>query len=211
LGETVLAIGTIPPGPIHVVTSDALLLRSLEAGTNVSIDLSRSSPWLPSIPSAHELVTLQAACEAVDIDSLIDSDLHGVWDEVKHTCNGENVVQLLQGRGSGLTPSGDDVVAGLMLADAWKQPSNSARDARVKIAEQMRTTNLSKSFLHWAARGQSIAPVHDLIGAALSPDGPRFFESVESLCAIGGSSGRALLAGLLLGLRAEVHFAPIAG
>ena len=112
----------------------------------------------------------------------------------------EKVVQLLQGRGSGLTPSGDDVVAGLMLANAWNRPSSSASNARVRLAEQMRTTNLSKSFLHWAARGQSIAPVHDLLGAATSLDGQRFTESVESLCSIGATSGRALLAGLVLGL-----------
>ena len=234
--NVVLAVGMIPPGPIHVVTSDAQF-RGPEVETFVSIDLSGSSPWSPPPPTANERAALRAACEAVDIDALIDDDLHDVWGEVKHvchvehscdgacpqtgvlgpvpmeTCDGacpqtgvlgpvpmEKVVQLLQGRGSGLTPSGDDVVAGLMLANAWNRPSSSASNARVRLAEQMRTTNLSKSFLHWAARGQSIAPVHDLLGAATSLDGQRFTESVESLCSIGATSGRALLAGLVLGL-----------
>jgi hypothetical protein len=103
--------------------------------------------------------------------------------------------ELLEGRGGGLTPTGDDVLAGVLLVHAWR-----GDDPHVlsEVARSAATTNLSRSFLTWAARGQSVAPVHDLLDRAAVHDPAGFDQAVATVSAIGGSSGVALLWGIEL-------------
>lgn len=205
-GNDVLAVGAIPSGPIHVVIDNPN--RDLVVGAHVMVDLSMSVTWSPTMPNGQELGALQAAGAAIDIDDLIGDDLESIWDDVRVGCSEartSDVTRCLVGRGVGLTPTGDDVLAGLMLVDAWRHSSPDDVAQRVDLVEQMRTTRLSQSFLRWAAAGQSIAPVHELFDAS-SSSRQTFAEATTSLCAIGGSSGKALLAGLLMGLDSNIRF-----
>ncbi len=91
----------------------------------------------------------------------------------------------LAGRGGGLTPSGDDVLAGF-AAGLVLWHGRSLEAARLAAVAAPRTTRLSATLLWHAALGQLPEPAHRLL-----EDG-----DPEPLRAFGHSSGRALLLGL---------------
>jgi hypothetical protein len=105
----------------------------------------------------------------------------------------------LGGLGPGLTPAGDDVLAGLFLA-ARARFGRGAEAGLLAVAASVATTDLSGAFLRWAARGQHVAPAHDLLVAAARGDGRRAAAAVTRLGAFGSSSGADLAYGLRLGL-----------
>ena len=218
----VLAVGEIAPGPLHVVL-DSRSVRVVAAGVAplsnlgtaevaVQVNLAASTLWLPPAPTRAELDALRIRCRETDVDALIGPDLANVWNDVRSAAvhgRSEEVLRMLTGRGNGLTPSGDDVLAGLMLVDAWEHRANDAAARRLQLVDHMRTTRLSQSFLRWAARGQSIEPVHRVVEVSRSTDADRFADATKELCSIGSSSGRALLAGLAVGLETGLAFAAL--
>ncbi|GAA3235548.1 hypothetical protein GCM10017691_32980 [Pseudonocardia petroleophila] len=103
----------------------------------------------------------------------------------------------LGGRGPGLTPEGDDVLAGALLATRAVAGPSVEPELR-EIAASVRTTEVAAAFLAWAARGQCIAPAHDRLTAT---DDHARRSAERRLRAIGASSGAALLRGLRWGLR----------
>jgi len=93
----------------------------------------------------------------------------------------------LAGKGGGLTPSGDDVLAGYAAGlELWH--GLSAEAARIAEVAAGRTTRLSATLLRHAALGQLPDPAHRLL-----EDG-----DPEPLLRFGHSSGRALLLGLAM-------------
>jgi hypothetical protein len=93
----------------------------------------------------------------------------------------------LAGKGGGLTPAGDDLLAGyaagLVLFHGLHE-----RALEIALEAGPRTTALSATLLRHAARGELPEPAH----AFLEYGDPR------ALCGFGHSSGRALLVGLAL-------------
>ena len=108
-------------------------------------------------------------------------------------------VEALAGLGPGLTPAGDDVLAGVLLV-ARARGGPAAEPALVHAAAEARTNDVARAFLAWAARGQSIAPVHDLLTAAVTSDRAGATSALRRLLAVGHSSGADLAFGLRLGL-----------
>ncbi|RYU11178.1 DUF2877 domain-containing protein [Nocardioides iriomotensis] len=109
----------------------------------------------------------------------------------------------LLGRGAGLTPDGDDVLAGLLVAAAavddprlgeWRAATRSALAAR-------RTTAVSVGMLHAALDGWSAPPLAGAVRALCGPDDPT--PAVDALLAVGQSSGRSLLDGVLYVLASQ--------
>ena len=103
------------------------------------------------------------------------------------------------GRGAGLTPSGDDVAAGLLIADALLGLSDEA--TRLAIVAKAPTHAISRAFLVWAARGQSIEPMHRLLAACALEDLNAARSARGDLAAIGHTSGLDLAYGALIGFR----------
>ncbi len=106
----------------------------------------------------------------------------------------------LTGRGPGMTPEGDDMLTaaaavafGLGVTDRW-------RSALVVKALGARTTSLSASLLRHALDGATIKPLIDLF----SPDHDAWKEDVETLMALGHSTGRAYLRASMLMTNWEV-------
>lgn len=96
------------------------------------------------------------------------------------------LVRLLAGMGPGLTPSGDDVLAGyvaglVLLHGLRKKATRIAEDAAA------RTTSLSATLLRHAALGEVPQPVHILLATG----------EVRPLLSFGHSSGPAWLRGLI--------------
>jgi hypothetical protein len=95
----------------------------------------------------------------------------------------------LIGKGEGLTPAGDDLVAGY-LAGRVLFHGVSCEDV---LPRRGRTTKLSETLLRHAAQGEMPEPVHDLLVRG----------ECRSLLAFGHSSGRWLMIGLCLGAAAS--------
>jgi hypothetical protein len=98
---------------------------------------------------------------------------------------------LLIGRGSGLTPLGDDVVCGWVAMHRAAGVDTPEHDARVR-ALLPRTTRLSAALLECALRGE-VLPQFSTYVSALGTPGEA--AATATLAAVGHTSGLGLLAG----------------
>lgn len=186
-GLVALTTVDVPPGPIHA--RGALPRRWLAAGDRVTVDIAGATVWRGE-PPAHAagaldvLATAPASAlagypsqVAAAVAALDGGDLDGA-------------VDALTGLGPGLTPAGDDALAGILLVAG-------DRDAAIAAAARARTNDIACAFLRWAARGQSIEPVHRLLAGGGRP-------ALADLLRFGHSSGADLAFGLRLGLRERI-------
>ena len=192
------------PGPLHLITEVLAVLPALHDRVTLSgavlavgrlrIGIAGCSRWAPRLPRQ-----LRAGSDAWHrIDLGVEPELVTAWGPVTDDIRrGDlaSVFRRLEGRGAGLTPSGDDVLAGIVLVCAIDPRRRAALD---DLARTARTTRLSRAFLRWAAAGQSIEPAHALLDAAASDDPTGMQRAAESLAAIGATSGRALVTGAAL-------------
>jgi hypothetical protein len=110
----------------------------------------------------------------------------------------------LFGLGPGLTPSGDDVIGGAMVALAMLGWCG-LRDvlwASLREQARLRTGDLSLAHLEAAAEGYGAAALHAVLASLLTGASERLPADLAMLDAIGHSSGWDGLAGALLVLRA---------
>lgn len=218
--KTLFAVGgpNIPAGPIHLVLEapppaavDQAIVR-LEPHRlwvdSCTIELAHAVCYWPTQPSPWHLRALAPILARLDRCDAVPNDVEHVWMAVRLAIEHADLHaarKLLEGLGEGLTPTGDDVLAGLVLFARWADPIS---DVPAEVAVRAATSDLSRCFLAWAAVGQSIQPLHDLIDAAsklasasvssicASAANDRFERSVAAVASIGGSSGKGILAGL---------------
>ncbi|MBM9476727.1 DUF2877 domain-containing protein [Nakamurella flavida] len=122
------------------------------------------------------------------------------------------VLELL-GLGPGLTPAGDDLLAGL-LCGLWATGRTLEAErigAVVGALAPARTTALSADLLHQAARGHAGDAVLAVVAAVRAASGPRLHDAVAALLDIGHTSGADLLAGLVVGLSGSPERPPTPG
>jgi hypothetical protein len=107
----------------------------------------------------------------------------------------------LVGLGPGLTPAGDDLLCGALLALHAIDQAALARDLYAAIDEvaPFATTPLSAACLRAAAEGQSSEPLHETIVALLA--NASVARPLEAVARIGHTSGWDALAGAVLVLR----------
>ncbi|HEX3425255.1 MAG TPA: DUF2877 domain-containing protein [Acidimicrobiales bacterium] len=119
------------------------------------------------------------------------------WERLAELVAAGDLVALARtvgGRGPGLTPAGDDFLAGVLVVDALRHPTRLAE--RRTAAGASVTTDVAAAFLRWAVLGQCIQPVHDVVAAVVSDDSAREAQARSRLRGTGASSGAALLLGL---------------
>jgi hypothetical protein len=108
--------------------------------------------------------------------------------------------EILLGLGPGLTPSGDDLIGGALIALS----ALGRRDVAVTLAAWAlllatpRTGAISLAHLRCAADGEGSAALHYAIVSLTTPGAPGLSESVAMLARIGHSSGWDMLAGAAL-------------
>jgi hypothetical protein len=118
-------------------------------------------------------------------------------------------IQALIGLGSGLTPSGDDLLAGF-IAGLWCTTQNeSGRTQFISalgksiIAHSTRTNDISRTYLYHAAYGhvssRLIALVKTISNGEISK---RLLDTAESAMQTGSTSGMDAVTGLLIGISA---------
>jgi hypothetical protein len=121
--------------------------------------------------------------------------------------DGARVAARIAGLGPGLTPSGDDLLAGALAFHAWAEAAGHAGigagfRAAVSEAAVPRTTRLAGQLLRAAACGQVTAPVGALLSSIFRRAGT-FPPDLAPVLAIGETSGADMLAGIRLAGRAQ--------
>ncbi len=148
----------------------------------------RVRPGDPAGGALAELRVLLAPCE-------LGFEQHRL-DRLAWTADVAGVGGLL-GRGPGLTPSGDDVLAGYLLAaGAFGLEIEQVRRAAAERAPQA-TSALSAQLLRHAARGEAVRELIDLAAALTHPDAALSVVTAR-LLQVGHTSGAALAWGVLL-------------
>ena len=115
-----------------------------------------------------------------------------------------SAVPALLGRGSGLTPVGDDVLAGWVataVAAAALQEGPDGVHAAVEAHARESTTLLSATLLACAGRGDVLPQFRRLLLDLASPHGEGADDSVDTLLRVGHTSGAGLMLGTVLALR----------
>lgn len=119
----------------------------------------------------------------------------------------------LLGLGPGLTPSGDDFLAGFLGTAmlAWPSAAALLHDAGRQVLHlaESRTTLLSRAFLAHALRGV-LAPPVDALAAAMFEDAgqPAVARAARSAASLGHTSGLDTLAGMAFALRSLAQVGP---
>ena len=107
----------------------------------------------------------------------------------------------------GLTPSGDDFIAGLLIGLNLLQRLRGQNNQEIvdEVFRTAKTGNVfSNSFLDLARRGLLFGRMKDLVLALMSQSEEMVRKSAARLMAIGGSSGADLGTGFLLTVRGEM-------
>jgi hypothetical protein len=156
----------------------------------------------PSFPRPPQPVALAEAAEAL---WNLDDDEVGVplvlaWRAAAALAGGDpEPCRDLIGAGPGLTPAGDDVVAGAMAGCALSGAGSSPRGTGMLISHAgVATTALSAALMSCASRGQVVPQASDLL-RALAGSGA-VAPALAHLRAVGSTSGTALAIGLVAAL-----------
>ncbi len=132
----------------------------------------------------------------------------GVRDHLRHSyagfLNGSiEEVGLLKGAGFGLTPQGDDLISGTLIAiyvyGLMKQLPT--EDLRHEIYNRARTSNeISSSFLLYASLGRVYEKFKDLLDA-LAHDRARIHDAASRFLGIGETSGADISTAFILSMK----------
>jgi len=160
--------------------------------------------WAPTRPpqgqvTAGALAAVRASLSGAD-PGVRGSLLAGLGAAASDHDAATTAATSLLGVGPGLTPSGDDVLAGFLTgAAAFGLDATALREA-TEVLAPARTTALSAALLWHAARGECIDELAGL-AAELTDQRPRGPElarhAVSRLLSVGHSSGAALTLGLV--------------
>ena len=210
----VLTAPGAPRGPLHVPLPE---LPSVVIGERLAVIdgglLVEGTRWCSTVPPWRGTQPCRPALRAAQPlaaelfrtlatpELLVPGNLLERAEAAARQGNLAAVAGLIGGRGAGLTPVGDDVLAGLLFA-AWLLGGTTGRSGLRRVARLSHTNRVATAYLDTAAQGQSIAPVHDLVGALAARDEHAARRACAETGQFGASSGDALCYGVLLGLSA---------
>jgi len=220
-GILVLVAPDVHPGPLYLVLDGpppevppgaAVWAEAghLRVGA-ADVDLRDAAKWAGALPSPAQLASGATLLTEVVSDLASRSALHAdpFRDRAAraHACleSGDlaEAVELLAGLGPGLTPAGDDALAGLLFVRRILE-GEQAEPGLLSAAAAARTTEIATAFLSWAARGQALSPGPDLVGAAARGDRKVCEAACTSLSRVGETSGADFALGLTWALAAAV-------
>jgi hypothetical protein len=158
------------------------------------------------VPNPHAIASASRGLGHLDHVEPTPGLLEAVMNDERVLSPTDAVGRLL-GLGPGLTPAGDDILAGLLVG-AWSfgLAADQLR-AAVFDAAPARTTALSAALLRCASRGESIPQVSAFVlalsGHATSRG--RWDDALGELEQVGHTSGAALAAGVVAAARAAME------
>ncbi|SDP32069.1 Protein of unknown function [Pedococcus dokdonensis] len=214
---TALTVGThLPtvgwgaqPGDRVVVGAGAVVLPAVSIRAVRTWRPRRTTSRLPSGPSSL-LPSGAAAPDAPwgEVRLPWRPTARALVETLRETARGEDAAYLIDGRvgplvgaGPGLTPSGDDVLCGVLLGLRLHGATDLVdvlwRAVRPRLGA---TTSLSAALLREAADGYAVQPLEQLLAALArgraGEDDRATSEAVQAVLAIGHTSGADLLGGL---------------
>ncbi|MEZ5934604.1 MAG: DUF2877 domain-containing protein [Alphaproteobacteria bacterium] len=204
----------------------------LQSGTGLAIDLAKATVWAPdaappldrqalaygldillsnlvtlNLPSDGLIrLALHSATPATPVEQAAAAPLARLTTALGQSFQGESAtfdsVEQLIGLGPGLTPSGDDLLAGALITCHHLGEIESAQPLAAAVCAVAAATNrISQAHLQAAARGYVAAPLHDLLHASLTTGRRSLRQDLDVAGKIGHSSGLDALAGIILTLR----------
>lgn len=201
------ALPTLPPvapGSEAVVVAGAVELTGTDgAQLDVTVTglVDTTVPVLPD-PADTGRALVDLAADRPDPDRLDPVREALPADALRQLADGDPAsVLALLGLGPGLTPLGDDVLAGwLATAVACRHPRLApVRDA-VTAAARRRTTTLSSTLLGCAGRGEVVPDHRSLLQALARGDTEAARPLLDAVLGIGATSGAGMVLGTLLAL-----------
>lgn len=112
-------------------------------------------------------------------------------------------VRLIKGLGRGLTPQGDDFIAGLLFALHLRRLAlghDTQRQLKTVAAAARSDNPFSRALLDCAAQGRAFERLRDLIASLFGTDRGQIELKARGLLDIGATSGADLATGLVLGM-----------
>lgn len=116
----------------------------------------------------------------------------------------EKTLRYFLGRGKGLTPSGDDMIVGLLAIDATSNFLSALfyKQLSELLESEPITTDVSREYLRYAIRHEFGSTVTELVNLLASGDDSTFNKAFHNLLEVGHSSGLDTLFGILIGMLA---------
>ncbi len=199
VNDAVLAFvaADVDAGPLHLRVA---ALPVVAVGDRIDIDsiVDDVPLWLPEPLDGEAVVATWSADRLTLADDAALHDDPSIAVARRSLVDGDldAAVRTLSGLGPGLTPAGDDVLAGIALVRVLCGSPSGVSAA----IEGACTHTIARAFLRWAARGQSIASLHLLLGALAANDTGAIADHQRRLAAIGATSGADLVLGVRLAL-----------
>lgn len=134
--------------------------------------------------------------------SLLNERIKQLQNSLINKRNIQEVIEKLIGFGEGLTPSGDDVICGLMVGILYQGQDKLFNDiaSYVKCILQNKinaTSIVSRAFLAYATQGLFIENVLELYKKLLQKESTKAI--IKQIATLGHSSGTDFLRGIMLG------------
>lgn len=118
-----------------------------------------------------------------------------------NTTDLDHAIRQLIGLGLGLTPSGDDMLAGYLIGLLAGDAHDTYQQLLTFIQRYWHTTTTaSQDMLDQASKGWTTARIEDVLTALTMPETLGLYEALQAQCTIGHSSGIDTLIGLFAGL-----------
>ena len=116
----------------------------------------------------------------------------------------EKVLRYFLGRGQGLTPSGDDMIVGLLAFDAVSPILPTAFSEKISelIEGESITTDVAREYLRYALKQEYSSTVSDMVNTLANGDTSNFEIVLQDLLGVGHSSGLDTVLGILIGMLA---------
>jgi hypothetical protein len=224
----VLAVDAAGGQPNGINVPDGLDLRAIcPIRARVWVDLSGATAWSSRLPAQSPRIAalaLRRAREAAAIRAtkdgfgpLLTSEVYGdsfaraaqrriraLQDalEVGTPSSAGQAAAELVGLGVGLTPSGDDLLVGLLAGlEVVADPLRGAIADAVAAHAGERTPVISARALLHAVGGRYAQRLHEVLVAIETGDGPAIERSVKAAMRYGATSGADTLVGLFIGLQ----------
>ncbi|MCR8993866.1 DUF2877 domain-containing protein [Brevibacillus laterosporus] len=114
----------------------------------------------------------------------------------------DEVLRYWIGRGKGLTPSGDDMLVGLLAVDAVTEVLTDSFRLHVTslVENEALTTDISREYLKYALKRDFSSVVTDVLHSLLQKDTDSLNERIRDLLRVGHSSGLDTAFGILIGM-----------
>jgi hypothetical protein len=203
---------SVRPGPVHLVVDELPEARGgapvrVEGATLLvgdrAVDLGAAKLWLGRLPDPAATVAAgpllaRAAARFAGSSALVADRYRGQVQRFLVALQAGDLATAaaaeLGGLGPGLTPAGDDALAAVLLHLRWAAPAGEA--TLRSVAASVRTGVVAAALLAWAARGQALAPAHDLLWAAAGGEQGRALAAAHELSRVGKTSGADFCLGL---------------